>query len=611
MAWRRSTDDDGFYEIVGIESGRARVWAHASGYRYSFTEPIDVEPGGRVFDVDLDLLELAVEERIAGRVLDPDGNPVPRAKLTYTYISPDGTGFQWETAEADGSFLIPVRRAEEHTVRAEDPEGRWGGTDAVPVKPGAPDVLLLQLEEPTAVELQVRDETGTPVETYAFRVFDPGHPRMGGIWSHSAPEALHEDGRATVELTGARFSIEVDVAGYARTSVGPFEPDAVPDMIECALDAPSGLRGTVTAAGEPVGYAEVMLYKLYPDDAFVTGNGFRMIRRVTPVSSARTDTAGHFHVQVPDVGSFVLAAEARAGSAEFGPFAHVEGPVELTLGHGGAIEGSVLVPSGSRAVGTIVGVNRGDGKPRTVRVGPDGRYRFEGLAPGPWEVRVCGQEAVETGYSVYHTTGNEPPPPPWVCDVIEGETTLFDVDLREREPCRLSGRLIVAAGADEWTASLWPGYLWGERGTARVPAVALDPSGEFELEMNEPGRHRLHLSRTTKHGEQQLSAAVRLEPGANTWEIELPLGSLSGDGAGLRQAASVEFYHVWRGPLRSTCLTPIQPDLRGEFALNQVPAGRARIVRYDAERGALDPEFWTTVMAVDVPVGGKAEAHLP
>jgi hypothetical protein len=107
------------------------------------------------------------------------------------------------------------------------------------------------------------------------------------------------------------------------------------------------------------------------------------------------------------------------------PLAERELRVELTLG--GAIEGRVLLPDGADGAGIVVGINHGDGHGRTLRAGLDGRFRFEHLAPGAWQVLRRENELDPNMISI--STSDERPEIEWSCTVEAGRTTHHDLDL--------------------------------------------------------------------------------------------------------------------------------------------------------------------------------------
>jgi hypothetical protein len=74
-----------------------------------------------------------------------------------------------------------------------------------------------------------------------------------------------------------------------------------------------------------------------------------------------------------------------------------------------------------------LGLSRGDGFGRSYRAGPAGRYRFEGLTPGSWQVLQLDREVdPQTGGTV---RTRESEPIEWSCEVSDGRTTRFDLDL--------------------------------------------------------------------------------------------------------------------------------------------------------------------------------------
>lgn len=102
---------------------------------------------------------------------------------------------------------------------------------------------------------------------------------------------------------------------------------------------------------------------------------------------------------------------------------------ELVLTAGGAIEGRVLLAGGRDPEGTIVAINHGDGAPRTMCAGPQGAFRFEGLAAGEWQVLASDVEQDDSRTT--HSSLREAEPIEWSCEVFPGRTTRHDLDLRE------------------------------------------------------------------------------------------------------------------------------------------------------------------------------------
>ena len=139
-------------------------------------------------------------------------------------------------------------------------------------------------------------------------------------------------------------------------------------------------------------------------------------------------------VGLPEVDAFYLRV-TREGYADLllGPLSAAsvgggsEHGLELALGAGGALEGRVLLEEGS-GEGAIVAVHFGDGRPRTQRAGPDGRFRFEGLPAGRCRVERVDEEVVPGTRTL--SFGGAAETPTFDVSVREGGVTVHDLDLR-------------------------------------------------------------------------------------------------------------------------------------------------------------------------------------
>ena len=124
-------------------------------------------------------------------------------------------------------------------------------------------------------------------------------------------------------------------------------------------------------------------------------------------ASVRTDSEGRFElrgvaseVPIQVVASAPMSEEARSDPFELGPDETRAG-VELELAAAGAIEVSLTDGAGAPRGSALAEVRfLGDGEdtgPRTEFLPPTGRATFDGLRPGPWEVRIelFGEDAPE------------------------------------------------------------------------------------------------------------------------------------------------------------------------------------------------------------------------
>jgi hypothetical protein len=96
---------------------------------------------------------------------------------------------------------------------------------------------------------------------------------------------------------------------------------------------------------------------------------------------------------------------------------------------------------------------------------------------------------------------------------------------------------------------------------------------------------------------------IELFEGESAWSLDLRTGALAGTMHLPPEAPpdSTPTFYLWeRGDLR--CLAPIVPDSAGKFRCARVPAGHARIVRYDPARG-FDETSPETLATLDLPAG--------
>jgi RNA polymerase sigma-70 factor (ECF subfamily) len=107
-----TSDAGGNFRLLGAPGGMVRLWAHAEGRLASYTPPLEVRPGQESTGVDLVLAPLASDNRLRGIVLDPSGEPVPRARLEFRHSLNGGSIVRSGQTDADAlgrfEFLLPA-----------------------------------------------------------------------------------------------------------------------------------------------------------------------------------------------------------------------------------------------------------------------------------------------------------------------------------------------------------------------------------------------------------------------------------------------------------------------------------------------------------------------
>jgi RNA polymerase sigma factor (sigma-70 family) len=425
---------DGEFALEGVTPGRWRLWAHAANARYSWTEPFDVEEGRDATGLEIALSPLLDEDHIAGVVLDPDGNPVPRAKVLFVYSNGSESGTTSEVADELGRFDQRIQIDAIHGVLASDPEKRFDPGLAAGVHPGTLD-LEVRLAPRSTVDVRLQGPDESVVAGASFQTSFV----TDGAYVADEPEAeLDAEGLYRLPTPPRTFTLDVRAPGFRPRSVSDLDPAALPRPLVIVLEPAHFLRGRVVFEGRPVENARLSL-RAYATDVTIIRNGFDCLVRSEVLGQTTSDAAGRFELSC-DVDSEVVLRANATGFAP-GELAHLD-PTEdpddlvLELTRGGTLEGRVLVDEGQSAEGIIVGINRGDVEPRTLRSGPGGAYRFDGLTPGKWQVLACERELQAGSVTIMSLSNDDASSEPreleWSCDVQAGRTTLHDLDLRKR-----------------------------------------------------------------------------------------------------------------------------------------------------------------------------------
>lgn len=416
---------DGSFVLEGVEIGLRRIWARGEGTRYGWTEPFTVFEGRDVRGIDVIVPDRPKQDLIKGVVTDPSGAPLARARLGFSFETESMSSSTSTGVDEKGRFEILVEYDVPHDLTASDPEHQFSDAALAGVAPGTHD-LELRLREPFTFDVRLRGPAGEAIEhaTFEFqREVADGHTMQ----SRESPTHV-EPGLYRFTSPSVRFAVIAKAPNYASKTTELFDAPRRAWSIDLVLDPAQFLRGRVVADTRPASGAKVSIFDALSEN-HLSFNGFNCVYEpwATSQSAARED--GTFEIPFDSQGEVWVRAElAGWAPADVGPFRPSSaGEVVLTLTRGGSIEGVVLVRAGAVAEGTIVGINRGDGLPRTMRAGPGGRFRFDGLTPGPWQVVQHDRELDPS--SSQTTSGGSRKEMVWSCEVQTDRTTKFDLDL--------------------------------------------------------------------------------------------------------------------------------------------------------------------------------------
>lgn len=519
---------DGSFILPGVparasdgEPATARLWAHEPGHLWTISEPVAIPSGKRV-DLGAIVLEaVPAGRRIEGRVILANGNPVGGARVDFLSHGTPMAGHV--VADESGRFIVVPKDDSLLTLTARDHHQRFGPSSAVPAVRG--EKIELRLEERRFARVTVVDPDGEPVDDAHLMpvlvdTLDPDAATQlvpGEDWVYTDPR-----GEAEILQPGQTFMVWVRKFGFGEAKVGPFEPGSAPERIQVTMPARREVSGRVLAYGEPVAGARVTALTLY--EGFVAMTGGFPNRYPSGVPGVTTDSEGRFVVPI------------KLGITKLGLIAQHEGlardevqlelapgdgarDVELRLTDGGTLEGAVRPPPGVEAPGLLVAASRGDGIAMTTRVDDEGRYRLEGLTPGPW--RVEGR--LETVRTEMRSISKHPDDLPERHDVVivDREVHRFDVDMRHLGRVEVHGefRIDGAAPAGDWRAEIvMPLHA---RGSVERAPVTLDHDGRFVLSTSS-GRADLRLTGTLPGGVRvEVLREIRFRGPRLDWEESL------------------------------------------------------------------------------------------
>ncbi len=623
--------EDGSFRIDGVPVGMIRVWAGTKTTFHSCTEPFELPPAAEITGLVLVLESRPIEDRIEGVVLYPDGTPFPRAKVRVLYKTPSYSGSSRFSTDEEGRFLYMLKDyklTEEgaHSVEAYDREGRYLPVKVENVLPGTLDLVLQLTALRSLIFLSVRDEDGqfpaacevkVYLEKMVRRSADDGfsgfYDRADKTYSFRSAD-FADTPEAELIRPDEDFWISVTAEGFQTVELGPYDPRLAPERLEAILLSLPGIKGRILAGAQPVEGARVSLHKPITGSLEYSVNGFVCRSVGDATASAKTDEEGRFCLWLGKSGTFYLRAEAvEHAPFEMGPLyfdnTGKRDDLEIALTRGGAIEGTVRTMADCKPDEIHVAISRGDGFPVSRRVGADGRYRFERLTPGYWQVEKSDEDrAGQRSYSIsssHADSGGEEPE--WSCFVEDGKTTIFDLDLTRDSTCPLSGIFSIDGSIPaRWRADIIKtGPLRFDRNR-----TVLSPDGRFALEGHEPGTYDLRINGYLGAGVRVLvEDVVDLSFAGTSWIYQLSSGKVEIHGAHPAEAGRTDYRLTWRASGNLVMTLYFEPDSDGYALIPVAPSGKAEIVRSvrDTETGRSEKEV---LSEVDVLVGQTATVRL-
>lgn len=575
------SESDGTFKVTDVSPGIRRVWAGAKDRLWTCSKPIELLPQSGIHDLELKMEPIPEKYLIEGTVVDADGKVVPNATLRISYHSENGSFSRGSRAESNGRFRIFAFDPVPHTVTAKDPRGMLADATASDVAPGSLH-LELRLLPARLVRLVAKDPDGEPIREFTAEVLvEPSK----GVFNVIQTISSNADTTDPVHLRvpASPFKVHLRAVGFADAATSELRPDTVGGSIELRLQRVAGIVGHVMSSTGPVSGAKLRLVRKAELTTEVIVNGYPCeLEHNDPAAQGFSGKDGAFVLQPPEPSnSLVLLAEASgfARSAvdlpAFHPSSGLSGIV-VRMSGGGAIEGVVRGPA-NEVAGTIVGISRHDGYPDTQRVGADGKFRFSRLTPGRWNVETVEEEALPPLSNLSVSTGmSSRGELPTVCEVQDGSTTRYDIDLAQQKPCTVRGELRVQGErASGWSAQL---LLPGDFGEAPPKSSTFtDRDGIFRLSRRQSGNAKLFLSPPDSSG-FTYEAPLKLIRGEVAWAHDFRFGRIQGTAVTSGDATTSRRWELrWRGDRGEQVRVAVVPDHKGAFVVPRFPAGKGWI----------------------------------
>ena len=365
---------DGWFRVTDLVPGQA-VDVQVFRRGYGAAEIPGVVPPAEPLAVTL---QPAV--RLAGRVVDPAGEPVAGARVNLSAERQRGGAMSMRmagntTSDDEGRFLF--EEVEPGTLRVmASAEGRQpaelAGVQAVPGRDIAD--LELVLAPGATVSGRVLDAEGRPAAGVMVQPIDDDRPGSSRIFRGTTA-----DGEGWYVLdglpTGPRSIAAEDEQG--QRAVGEIDVRPGENRLDLRLAGGAEVAGRVVdAEGSPVAGAEVGLLP--------AGQRWSRVQ-------ATTGADGTFRFEGVESGEYrVRASKEGYATSESEPLRVAAAPVgglELRLQAGGAIVGRVLGLEPEALPHVEVGGFRREAMDfRSTRVDFEGRFRLAAVAPGEWRV---------------------------------------------------------------------------------------------------------------------------------------------------------------------------------------------------------------------------------
>ncbi len=377
---RATSEASGHFAIPRVSAGeyQAVVFTAPATQVVSaaFTMPGDGDLGGLLIDIGF-----GVRGFIAGRITDPDGEPIPRVEVVAYSGNVTGVTDSLE----DGSYRLEgLGGADTVTVTAKGFRTGHGRDQYTDVEVGSEDVDFVLTRDRSAQGFVVDAETGEPIHDFEVQ------------WNRWGWESVHSPRGEFVfrDIKREEVVFSARAVGYATTTTESYllDPGQSLENVTLRLEKGASVRGRVVDAetGEPLGDVRVKLFEGELRNEFLVREyGWGAL---DPIS----DSDGSFELGGLPQGRSVQVVAWRK---DFAPAVELNMQVgdgkalEMRLGRGGRLVGTARRDREAATNAVLVCYRSAVGsgaeglRYHTVgRIADDGSFSVPNLPPGMYAV---------------------------------------------------------------------------------------------------------------------------------------------------------------------------------------------------------------------------------
>jgi protocatechuate 3,4-dioxygenase beta subunit len=383
-------DERGHFAMTGLARESVLVVARTETAS-SAAVAVDLADAPTVEDL---VLRLEVTGALGGMVVDENGEPIAEAQVTATPDVYAGAavedwnvrGFTARSTDGGGRFAFRGLAGEKYRLRAA--RGSLGEDKAwlragLAVNVGQENVRLV-LESDGRIRGRLAFADGSAPAVFSIT--------LG--WAAPLPSTT-SDGSFATEVPAGRYDVRFRGPGFAERVVRDvkIEPGKATDVGILTVERGRTVSGQVIdGAGAPVAAADVVFGpSLFADGARLGGNFGAPLDERLGLRRATSDAHGAFHLGgIGDGAGFLAAEHDERGRSAAAEVARGSGDVTvtLTLVAFGSLAGKVTGGGAPGAGATVVATPVGAQTPTVAQAGADGRYHFERLPAGGYQVRA-------------------------------------------------------------------------------------------------------------------------------------------------------------------------------------------------------------------------------